>query len=158
MDNDTDRARADALAFLKKHKVGTLATLAGEYHLHASTVYYTADDDFNIYFLTQIDSRKYKALQEHPQIAFTIAVAEIPQTLQVEGMAMDISLDEEEEKKKDALFAILNSNPQFYAPLTKMDPAELVMVWIRPTWIRWADFAFEQVGNRHLFKEIPIKR
>ena len=72
-------------------------------------------------------------------------------------MATDISLDDEESKKKDALFAILNSNPQFYAPLTKLDPSELVMVWIRPTWVRWADFAFEQVGNRHIFKEIPVK-
>lgn len=158
MDIELDHARADALAFLKKHKTGMLATIASDYQVHASTVYYTADDDFNLYFLTLINSRKYQALQEHPQVAFTISAADIPQTLQIEGMATDISLDEEESKKKDALFAILNSNPQFYAPLTKLDPAELVMVWVRPTWIRWADYAFEQVGNRHIFKEIPVKK
>ncbi len=157
MDTELDHSTADALAFLKRNKTGVLATMAGDYNLHASMVYYTADDDFNIYILTQIDSRKYKALQQHPQVAFTISSSEIPQTLQIEGMAMDISLDEEEGKKRDELFDILNSNPQFYAPITKLDPSELVMVWIRPTWIRWADYAFEQVGNRHTFKEIPVK-
>lgn len=158
MDIELDHARQDAVAFLKHNRAGVLATIAGEYNIHASMVYYTADDDFNIYFLTQISSRKFEALSEHPQVAFTIASAEIPQTLQIEGMAMDISLDDEEKKKKDALFEILNTTTLFYAPLAKLDPAELVMVWIRPTWIRWADYAFEEIGNRHIFKEIPISK
>jgi len=156
MDTDTTHARQDALAFLKRHKAGVLATVAADYNIHASMVYYTADDDFNIYFLTQLTSRKFEALSEHPQVAFTIAESDIPQTLQIEGMAMDISLDEGEAKKKDALFEILNSHSPFYAPLTKMDPASIVMIWIRPTWVRWGDFAFEEIGNRHVFKEIPI--
>lgn len=156
--NVDDKARLDALAFLKRHKAGVLATVAKEYQVHASMVYYTADDDFNIYFLTLINSRKFEALSQHPQVAFTVATQDVPQTLQIEGMAMDISLDEEAAKKKDALFEILNSNEQFYAPLAKLDPAALVMVWIRPTFVRWADYAFEQAGDRHIFKEIPVGR
>jgi nitroimidazol reductase NimA-like FMN-containing flavoprotein (pyridoxamine 5'-phosphate oxidase superfamily) len=155
MDTDLDRAKNDALAFLKDHKVGVLATFAGEYQVHASMVYYLADDHFNIYILTLINTRKYKALQAHPQVAFTVSSSEVPQTLQIEGMAMDISLDQEASKKKDELFAVLNSNPWFYPPPSKLDPAESVIVWVRPTWIRWADYAFAESG--HVFKEIPIK-
>lgn len=157
MDTEQDHARQDALTFLKHNKAGVIATIAREYEIHASMVYYTADDDFNIYFLTQINSRKFAALSAHPQVAFTIATPDVPQTLQIEGMAMDISLDEEESKKKDGLFEILNTRFPFVAPLTKLDPAELVMVWIRPTWVRWADYAFEEIGNRHIFQEIPVK-
>jgi general stress protein 26 len=153
-----EHARQDALSFLKQHKAGVLATIAREYNIHASMVYYTADDDFNIYFITQITSRKFEALSEHPQVAFTIASAEVPQTLQIEGMAMDISLDDDEKEKKDKLFEILHTTVPFYAPLAKLDPAELVMVWIRPTWIRWSDYAFEETGNRHIFKEISITK
>lgn len=156
MDNDTDRARVDALAFLKNHKTGTLATGADEHRVHASMVYYAADDKFNIYFLTQISSRKFEALSAHPQVAFTISSPDVPQTLQIEGLAMDISLDEESAKKKDELFKVLNSNPWFFAPVAKLDPAESALVWIRPTWIRWADYAFAENGNAHVFKEIPI--
>lgn len=154
MDTELTMARADALAFLKRHKVGVVATFAGEYQPHASMVYYTADDDFNIYFLTLMSTRKYKALQAHPQVAFTVSTPDVPQTLQIEGMATDISLDKEAEKKKEELFAVLNSNPWFYPPASKLDPAESVVVWIRPTWIRWADFAFAETG--HVFKEIPV--
>ena len=106
--------------------------------------------------MTLADSRKFEALQAHPQVAFTVAMPDVPQTIQIEGMAMDISLDEEAAKKKDELFAVLNSNPWFAAPVTKLDPVESVIVWIRPTWIRWADYAFAEPGNKHIFTLIPI--
>ena len=156
MNTNFDHACKDALAFLKRHKTGVLATSAREYQVHSSMVYYTADDDFNIYFLTLRSTRKFKALSAHPQIAFTVSTPEVPQTLQIEGMAMDISLDEEAVKKKDKLFEVLNSNPWFAGPITKLDPATSAVIWIRPTWIRWADYAFAESGNEHVFKEIPI--
>jgi general stress protein 26 len=149
-------ARKDALAFLTHHKTGVLATVSADGNAHASMVYYTADENFNVYILTLINSRKYQGLSEHPQVAFTVSTPDVPQTLQIEGMAMDISLDEDVAKKKDELFVVLNSNNWFYAPITKLDPAESVIVWIKPTWIRWADYAFEQSGNAHVLKEIPI--
>lgn len=153
-----ENARKDALAFLKRHKIGVLATQPGEHGVHASMVYYTADENFNIYFLTLANTRKFQGLSEHPQVAFVVATPDVPQTLQIEGMAMDITLDEEASKKKDELMKVLNSNPWFYAPITKLDPSETVVVWIRPTWIRWADYAFEDPGNQHVFTEIPTQQ
>ncbi len=158
MDTDANRARIDALAFLKRNKTGVLATVSGEYDAHASMIYYIADDDFNIYFLTLTSTRKYAAMTAHPQVAFTVSTTDVPQTLQIEGMAMDISLDLEVVKKKDDLFEVLNTNKWFYPPISKLDPAGSVVVWMRPTWIRWADFAFEAVGTDHVLKEIPIKK
>ncbi len=158
MDTDVDRARKDALAFLTRHKAGVLGTVSPEGNVHASMVYYTADADFNIYILTLINSRKYAGLTAHPQVAFTISTPDVPQTLQIEGMAMDISLDEDAAQKKDEIFKVLDSNNWFYAPVTKLDPAESVLIWIKPTWIRWADYAFEESGNTHIFKEIPITK
>lgn len=156
MNEDMDRARKDALAFLKRHRTGVLATSPHAGGVHASMVYYMADDAFNVYFLTLVNSRKFKALQEHPQVAFTVATPDVPQTLQIEGMAADITLDEDAAKKKDELFQVLNTNPWFYAPISRLDPAETVVVWIRPTWVRWADYAFEESGSAHIFKEIPL--
>lgn len=153
---ELNNARKDALAFLMRHKTGVLATVSAEGHPHASMVYYTAEDNFDIYFLTLINSRKFEALQANPRVAFTVSAPDMPQTLQIEGMAMDISLDEEAAKKKDRLVEILDSNPWFFGPITKLDPAERVVVWIRPLWIRWADYAFAPSGNENVFKEIPI--
>jgi general stress protein 26 len=151
-----ENARKEALAFLLRHKTGVLSTLSLEGQVHGSMLYYTADDDFNIYFLTLSNSRKFKALQANPRVAFTVATPEVPQTLQIEGIATDISLDEEAAKKKEQLLETLNSNPWFYAPVAKLDLADTTVVWVRPTWIRWADYAFADAGSEHVFKEIEV--
>lgn len=156
MDTNVERSRQDALAFLKHNCTGVLATMPGDHQVHASMIYYVADDDFNIYFLTFSNTRKFHALQAHPQVAFTVATPDVPQTLQIEGMAADISFDEEAAAKKTELLEVLKSNPGFYAPITKLDPAELVVIWIRPTWIRWANYAFGEAGTDHVITEIPV--
>lgn len=156
MDDDLGRARQDALAFLKRHKTGVLATLSDENKVHASMIYYVADEHFNIYFLTLNTSRKYAAMTAHPETAFTVSTPDVPQTLQIEGIAEDITLDAEAAKKRDELFEVLNANPWFYAPMTKLDPTEAALIWLRPTWIRWADYAFAEHDGHKVFKEIPI--
>lgn len=156
MDTDQDKVRKDALAFLLRHKTGVLATVSPTGDAHASMVYYTADEEFNVYFLTLSSTRKYAGLSAHPQVAFTVANPDVPQTLQLEGIAMDITLDKDAPAKKDELVAVLNSNNWFYGPITKLDPAEVVVVWVRPTWVRWADYAFEEAGSAHVLKEIPL--
>jgi len=156
MDEATDRARKDALAFLKRHKTGVLGTVSPAGDAHASMVYYTADDDFNVYFLTLPGTRKYQALSAHPQVAFTVSVADVPATLQLEGTAMDISLDPDIAAKKDALMEVLNSNQWFYGPVAKLNPANVAVVWIRPRWVRWANYAFANGGADNVLQEIPL--
>jgi len=156
MDTDADKARTDALAFLKRHRTGVLATAGHDNIPHASVVHYTADDKFSIYIMTLTNSRKYEALKAHPQVAFTIFTEETPQTLQIEGMAADISTSPEAGIKKDELFDVLNKNPLFYPPITKLDTHDTAIVWIQPKWIRWADYAFGEDGTDRVLKEIEI--
>lgn len=146
--------RSDALSFLKRHKTGVLATVARDYKPHASLVNYVCDDKFNIYMMMRRDSRKFEALSAHSEVAFTVAAEDIPQTLQLEGKAMDISSSEEAGSKKMELFEALNKNPFFYPPISKMDIGDTAIVWIEPSWIRWADYAFAEDGDENVFKEI----
>ena len=151
-----ENARKEALAFLLRHKTGVLSTLSLEGQVQGRTVYYLADENFNVYIMTLINSRKFQALQANPKVAFTVSTPEVPQTLQIEGVAMDISLSDEASKKKEQLFEVLNSNPWFYGPIAKLDLADTVVVWIRPTWVRWADYAFADSGSEHVLKEIEV--
>lgn len=153
---DTDSSK-DALAFLKRHRTGFLATAGHDNKPHLSAVHYVCDDKFNIYFMTLRTSKKFEALSAHSEVAFTIATEDVPQTLQIEGKAMDISSSNESGSKKDELFEVLNKNPNFYPPISKMDTADTAIVWIQPTWIRWADYAFAQDGNENVFREIKLQ-
>jgi uncharacterized pyridoxamine 5'-phosphate oxidase family protein len=149
-------SRTDALAFLQRHRTGALATAGHDNVPHSSVVHYICDEKFNIYFLTLTNSRKYEALKAHPQVAFTVFTEDQPQTLQLEGMAVDISTSDEVGIKKDELFETLNKNPFFYAPISKLDTHETAVVWIKPTWIRWADYAFAEEGNEKVWKEVVV--
>ena|SRR3989338_1331121 len=157
MDPETALIRKRALAFLTGHKTGVLSTVSEEGNPQSRMVYYTADSDFNIYFLTLADTRKFGSLTSHPPVAFTVSNEGIPQTIQIEGVAMDITLDEAVSKKRDELFKILNSNPWFPAPTEKLGPGAQVVVWIKPTWIRWADYAYAPEGPDRVYKIIPVQ-
>ncbi len=156
MDTETDRARQDALSFLKRHTTAVLATISPAGEPHASMIFYVADNNFNIHFLTRVDTRKFEAIKLNPHVAITVATADIPQTLQIEGVARSIALDDTVTSMKPQIFEVLNSNHWFHAPITKQDPTMPHEIRIEPTWIRWSDYAFEQEGNEHVFKEIPI--
>lgn len=158
MDTDIDRARKDALAFLKHHKTAVLASASQRGEPHAAMIFYVADDNFNIHFLTRVDTRKFDAIKKNPKVAITIATTDIPQTLQIEGDARSIAMDDETSSMRLKLFDILGSNHWFKAPLTKQDMTMVHEMRIEPTWIRWSDYAFEQDGNEHIFKEIPISK
>ena len=153
---NTPRTRCDALTFLKRHHTGVIATVDQNTIPHASTVHYWVDDNFNIYFVTLPSSRKYKALTAHPHVAFTVTREDTPQTVQIEGIAKDVTLDSDAQKKKGQIMAIMDTNPFFFAPITKLDPEKKVVIVIQPTWIRWADYAFSKYGTARVFKEVQM--
>ena len=155
---DAETSHIEALSFLKRHRTGVLATVSRDWRPLASVVHYAADDKFNVYILTLKNSRKYDALSAHPETAFTVFTEDIPQTLQMEGTAMDISASDEVGSKKDELFEVLNKNPFFYPPITKLDVSDTALVWFQPTWIRWANYAFGEEGTDNILKEIVIER
>lgn len=147
--------RADALAFAKAHTAGVLATVSKDFMPHASVVYFVADDNFNIYFLTKRDSRKFAAIKAHPQVAFTLGRQDIPQTLQIEGMASELESKEDQDAHLPDLMQVLSEQKPGLAPAGKMD-GELAIMWLRPTWIRWGDFSKTGIGNDNLFFDIAV--
>ena len=151
--------KAEALAFLRNHTAGVLATCGTDGVPHASAVFYVADAKFNLHFITLMNSRKYKALKENPRVAFTVGTQDVPQTIQIEGIAEEILTSREKNMESARLIDVLMQNStRYYAPLTKMDKARLVLVWIQPTWIRWADYTNkEAAGNENVWTEFSAQ-
>jgi len=150
------QARNAALAFLKSHNAGVLATVTREGVPHASVVHYIADESFSLYFLTLRSSRKYRALLQNPRVAFVVGTQDIPQTLQIEGMAEELRSEEELGARMPGLLGTLSSNSRYYAPLTKLDAEDTAAVWVQAKWVRWGDFASPEFGTRSNLVEIPL--
>ncbi|HEY4488168.1 MAG TPA: pyridoxamine 5'-phosphate oxidase family protein [Candidatus Paceibacterota bacterium] len=150
--------KSDALAFLKANHMGVLATCGSDGMPHASTVFCIADDDFNIYFLTLISSRKYKALRENPHVAFVVSTGDIPQTLQIEGTAEEIQSDALKLKLSAKLVdLLLEKSKRYFAPIVKLDSAEIVLMWIKPAWVRWGDYSvLDTTGTANVQSEITL--
>lgn len=157
MTPDIEKASAEALAFLKAHKAGVIATVSREGRPHASAIYYTSDDKFSIYFLTLASSRKYAAALANPWAAFVVGAQDIPQTLQIEGPISEIHRQEDLDNHASDLIDVLTSNGTYYAPITKLDPADTVLMWLQPKWIRWADYTSPLGGDKNIFTEIPVE-
>lgn len=151
---DRDDPRTEALRFLKSHQAGVLATCGRDDQPHASAVYYICDDNFNLYFLTQATSRKVAALREHPQVAFTVGTQDVPQTIQIEGVAAEVQYQDTKDEKTAELADVLMRASTYFAPITKLDPANIILVWVQPKWIRWADYATQPHGTGNVWKEI----
>ncbi len=153
-----DEHGAEALAFLKANHGGVLATCGSDDKPHASTVYYICDDEFNVYFLTLISSRKYKALRENPRVAFVVSTSDVPQTLQMEGTAEEIQSDALKLKLSAELVdLLLEKSKTYFAPIVKLDSAEIVLMWVKPSWVRWGDYTIlDKTGTGNVLSEISL--
>ncbi len=59
------------LAFLRAHQVATLAVMDAD-GPHAAAVFYAGDDDFNLYVLTDPQTRHGRAMTTNAEVAGTI--------------------------------------------------------------------------------------
>ena len=153
---DPIKAKAAALSFLKHNVIGTFATVSPSGQPHASLVYYASNDRFIIYFSTLVSTRKYADIMAHPFAAFTVSTADMPQTLQLEGAVSVVAAEERMEKDLALLIQPLTSNKIYQWPIAKFTPAEVVVMRLEPTWVRWGDFANFEQGTEKLFCEIPL--
>lgn len=151
-----DQVRTQALDFLKNHSAGVLSTVSMDGKPHGSAIYYVTDDNFNIYFITLKTSRKCAHVQENPSVALTVGTQDVPQTIQLEGIATMLQHPEEIGAHAVDLMKVLTSNSRYYAPVTKLDNDDTAIIWIQPKWIRWADYASDATGSKNVLIDIPL--
>jgi general stress protein 26 len=138
MNEDTKK---QAVTFLQEHSIGVLATVSPEGTPRARTVYYAANEAFDLYFLTIAGTRKVEDINLNNHAAFVVSDETTPATLQIEGVLSeqpDASVsDPMVQKLMDTLFA----KGDTFAPLTHLDPSKILCYKLTPTWMRWGNFS-----------------
>ena len=98
-----DIKRKLALDILNKGYFFTLATI-DDGGVWVSDVFYVADDDWNIYWLSAHDVRHSKAIMQNPDVAGAIRITKTPQdsseALQIAGRVQIVPEQQNEEVEK----------------------------------------------------------
>lgn len=149
----TDK-KHQALSFLHGHRTGVVASVTKDGKPHAATIYYYVADDFSIYFLTKVSTKKYQIHKETQRVAFVVSDEQIPQTVQIEGTIEEVSPENQDMKILANLTEIITMNATYPAPLTKLGNSGVVLMKIVPTWLRFADFAFGHHESDTVFFEV----
>ena len=128
----------DLLAFMRQHRLGVQASVAGGVAPQAAVVGIAVTDRFEIIFDTTTSTRKLQNLRRNPRVAFVIGgpVEGDVRTVQYEGVA-DEPFDTELARVKAAYYQVYPDGP------SRLSWAELTYVRVRPNWIRFSDFGVD---------------
>lgn len=136
-----NKAKEEALRFLMSQKGGVVSTMS-DYGPESAFVFYDADEDFSIYFVTILNSRKHLNIQRNNNVSFVVSTITPPQTVQIQGVAVEV---EDKEVLKNALanyIDIATYQMKNSPPLTKMDiDSGMIVYKIEPNWVNWSDYS-----------------
>jgi general stress protein 26 len=125
--------RDEVVAFLRRHKLAVQASVAPSGAPQAAVVGFAVSDELEIVFDTVTTSRKYRNLRADPRIALVIGWDhEI--TAQIEGIA-DFPVGAELDRVRECYFLAYPDGRD------RLTWPGITHVRVRPTWVRYSDFA-----------------
>jgi len=141
--------------FLSEHRLATLATVAETKVPNAAAIYYIVDKEFNIYFMTRIESRKFLNLEINPTVSMVITDETTMETVQLSGVAERIENPTEESANLTRLWTADHRNPNWPGPAVKLFEAghsvQLAVVKVVPNEMTYALFKRLDEGHNESF-------
>jgi general stress protein 26 len=134
-----------ALASLKQ-ELGVISTIHADGKPEAAVVYFSSDENMNIYFTTRAGTRKYKNLLQNPHAAFVVYSENPPKTMQIEGTVVAITDPYQQTVLFSKLVGKVTENDDL-PPIDKMPESEIMFMKLSPTWARMGDFELSQGGK-----------
>jgi hypothetical protein len=128
----------ELLAFLRAHRVAAQSSVSPAGDPQAAVVGVAFTDQFELVFDTVESTRKAGNLRRHPALAFVIGGfgPGDERTVQYEGLA-DVPSGDELQRVQQVYYAVYPDGP------TRLSWPGLIYVRVRPTWIRYSDYAHD---------------
>lgn len=121
---DSHTLQQDALKFLSdpERVTAVIGSSLPDGDVHAATVYYSVDEDFNFFFLTATNTQKYKNLLTNPNAAIVVGFGPSYTTVQGRGVTELLEKGSEAENHAIALIKkrLLDHNNETW-PIFQMD-------------------------------------
>ena len=155
-----ESARHDVYQILKTFKPAALATADLSGNPHIAIVYSMADEDLNVYFVTNTRGQKYENLLHRSAVAMTVMARERSVAVQLTGVASFITENEKEQKIIMDLWRKDFDTLSWPAPPIKLFEAgysnELAVVKILPKKMTYINFDSTANAARGVYFEKVI--
>ncbi len=143
--------------FLKVHPVGVLAMVDPEGNPHATVIYFSVDEEFNITFTTKRDTKKHDNLKHNNHVQLIAYEASSQTTVQITGIAKDISHEPEaSEAFSNTVRASMQTSGADVPPISKLQAGHYVAYKLSPKQIRMAIFARPDPGGYDIYETIDF--
>jgi general stress protein 26 len=146
---------AKIASYIYDNPIATLGTVGDDGTPHGAIVYVCPDDEKHvIYFLTKNETKKYKDIQTNDLVSLTIVNPKQNSTLQAAGKAFTVH----DSQALDAVTKrMIRANPfaaQWLPPVSKLEAGQYVVVGIKITHARLAEFAGMELNREEIFTEV----
>lgn len=139
--------------FLKSHPVGVLSTV-NDGKPWGSAIYFVADEEYNCFFITRVDTFKYKNIDKNPDVALTIADAEEQTTVQLSGKISKVPANQLMEVAFHKLASVQPKADSGWAPpIMKIHKGDYMVLQITPDSLQYANYKESTTDLHHKFIE-----
>lgn len=128
--------------FLKHNPLGVVSTTDENGTPWGAAVYFIADDDFNIYFVTRAKTTKYENMKRGRVAAFTVADRATQTTVQLTGEVSPVAIDDYMNNLFDKFMEIRHHDDHEWSPpINKVHAGAYMPLRIKPTNLHFADYS-----------------
>lgn len=141
--------------FLKHNPMGVVSTVDDNGTPWGAAVYFIADDDFNIYFVTRAETTKYENLKKGRVAAFTIADRATQTTVQLTGEVSEVSASDYMNNLFEKFMALRhNDDHNWSPPINKVHAGAYMPLCIKPTRLQYADYSQHKDPQANYIQQI----
>lgn len=152
---DKEKVKLRALEFLRGRNTMVVSSVSDLGEPQASTVYFTADNDFNLYFMTSKGSRKCQNLTANGKVAFVVGTG--PEVITIQGGGVAESLEENEAKVFFNLIEKVAFRSPWQWPVNLLAKEGYCTFKIKPNWMVWLNLHKEKypdIASEEFYKII----
>jgi uncharacterized protein YhbP (UPF0306 family) len=146
MSDDMSDEYERVCSFLKSHPMGVLSTAGAAGTVWGAAVYYLADEDLNIYFVTRTGSFKYKNIETQPFAALTVADPDDQITVQLSGRIERMPINKYMNVFFDKFAAMRpEGDYQWAPPIDKVHEGNYMPLQLTPSHLQYADYGRRRI-------------
>lgn len=134
--------------------LGVISTVGTNGKPESAVVYFSCDENLDLYFTTRKSSRKYKNLSTNHAVAFVLYDDEQKKTIQIEGTAETIT-DTHDQGSMFSDLVTLATKDNRTPPIDQLGESEIMFIRITVIWARIGDFIATRTGD--MFEEVALQ-